>query len=39
VVVVVHFNQPENLLLPLKHRGGHVRVVEPLQEELIVELI
>ena len=39
VVVVVHFNQPEDLLLPLKHRGGHVRVVEPLQEELIVELI
>ena len=39
VIVVVHFNQPKDLLLPLKHGGGHVRVVEPLQEELLVVLI
>ena len=39
VVVVIHFNQPEDLLLPLKQGGGHVRVVEPLQEELLVKLI
>jgi hypothetical protein len=39
VVVVVHFNQPEDLLLPLKQGGGHVRVVKPLQEKLLVELI
>ena len=39
VIVVVHLNQPEDLLFPLKYRGGHVRVVKPLQEELLVVLI
>jgi len=39
VIVVVHLNQPEDLFLPLKHGGRHVRVVKPLQEELLVVLI